>query len=398
MPYGIKHVGDKYCVYNKETGESRGCSDTLDMANKHIAAMYANEKCLDLPQCQCGTCLAIRKDYSDIDGLSVEDVITAAVERIKAWFKSPTNDGSMITSVKQADGRTRVFMRTSNMFKDRHDEIITSEAHKEYEQYVASSKDYPELWLWHTPGSRWGQADLVSFDDGFLTVSGLVDQGKEYIVDGLGSYKGDLGVSHGFKGISIQGKGYIDFYRTFEVSPLPRQEAANIWTAVMIAEERTKAMGLQDKHKKFFETLHVPTEVIAGWDASNKDLSSLLKDAGIEYKEIDEDQATPPAAVIPVAATTPVAVAEAPNGSTSATLDDVLNAVKALASKVELVETAQKGFDKAQKDLLASAMQAELVPGRGFVASKEGDPPSETEKKETDDWLLDLITSGGARN
>jgi hypothetical protein len=44
MPYEIRKKGDKWCVHNKDTGESKGCSDSEKMAKKHMDAMYANEK------------------------------------------------------------------------------------------------------------------------------------------------------------------------------------------------------------------------------------------------------------------------------------------------------------------------------------------------------------------
>jgi hypothetical protein len=77
--------------------------------------------------------------------------------------------------VKQADGRMRWYARYSNNFKDRDGEIITEAAHKEYIDWAASGGVYPELWLWHTPGTRFGQADWLDYASGFTHASGLVD-------------------------------------------------------------------------------------------------------------------------------------------------------------------------------------------------------------------------------
>src|SRR3972149_9631715 len=44
MPYEIRKEGSKWCVYNKDTGKSTGCSTSEKMAKKHLAALYANEK------------------------------------------------------------------------------------------------------------------------------------------------------------------------------------------------------------------------------------------------------------------------------------------------------------------------------------------------------------------
>lgn len=43
MPYALKKKGDEWCVYNKETGESKGCSSTRAMGIKHMRALYATE-------------------------------------------------------------------------------------------------------------------------------------------------------------------------------------------------------------------------------------------------------------------------------------------------------------------------------------------------------------------
>ena len=43
MPYAIRKKDNKWEVYNKETGESKGLSDTLHRAIGHMRALYAAE-------------------------------------------------------------------------------------------------------------------------------------------------------------------------------------------------------------------------------------------------------------------------------------------------------------------------------------------------------------------
>lgn len=43
MPYDIRKIDGKYCVVNKQTGRNTGCSDSLEMATKHLRALYAAE-------------------------------------------------------------------------------------------------------------------------------------------------------------------------------------------------------------------------------------------------------------------------------------------------------------------------------------------------------------------
>lgn len=43
MPYNIRKVDGKWCVFNKQTGRNTGCSDSLEMATRHLRALYAAE-------------------------------------------------------------------------------------------------------------------------------------------------------------------------------------------------------------------------------------------------------------------------------------------------------------------------------------------------------------------
>lgn len=43
MPYKLVKRGDKYCVINKDTGKSKGCSVSRAMGVKHLRALYAAE-------------------------------------------------------------------------------------------------------------------------------------------------------------------------------------------------------------------------------------------------------------------------------------------------------------------------------------------------------------------
>lgn len=43
MPYEIKKSGDKWEVINKDTKQSKGKSVSLEMAKRHMRALYAAE-------------------------------------------------------------------------------------------------------------------------------------------------------------------------------------------------------------------------------------------------------------------------------------------------------------------------------------------------------------------
>lgn len=43
MPYKLRKMGKKYCVFNEDTGENKGCSDSHEMGIKHMRALYVHE-------------------------------------------------------------------------------------------------------------------------------------------------------------------------------------------------------------------------------------------------------------------------------------------------------------------------------------------------------------------
>ena len=48
----------------------------------------------------------------------------------------------------------------------------------------------PELWLWHTPKWRLGEADWLAYDDsGFALASGTIDRGKEIVAEQIAKQK-----------------------------------------------------------------------------------------------------------------------------------------------------------------------------------------------------------------
>lgn len=442
MPYEMRKKGSRYCVYNKDTGESKGCSASKEMGLRHMRALYANAGGKDEAgqaiaagdSCSCDICLCLDQYDSLVEELDEKSVAQQVIDGLKGFFtvdghpKRPSTD-QPIVAFKQADGRVRVMMRVSNNFKDRHNEIITEAAHKEYEAYVKETGDYPEFRLWHVPVSRWGQADLVSFDDGFLTVSGLADPGFEEVGLALATNK-EMGVSHGFKGISVL-SGEVNWYRMFESSPLPRDEAANYWTNVELVKQLEKGMALADKHKTFFTSLGVPADKIAQWDTESKSLQGMLKEAGIEFKELGDEkpagnsngkeeeqsaakpaqentQQTSEAAQGTSGETVEVTLPDGtkalvPAGSVSRQPDAMAGApdwAKALMSKLQGVEEKNKELEAGLKGLAASgtdSWEAAIQQGKGFVASKEGSAPSGQEVATQDAWekeLAALLTGG----
>lgn len=172
----------------------------------------------------------------------------------------------------------------SNNFEDRDGEIFTQKA---IDQYVARVDrgivPPPELWVWHTPGTRIGQAAWVGRHGHFVMAAGEFDEtpqaqaAKAYYQ----RHAQKTGVSHGFTfpAATFDGKHYHDF-NTFEITLLPRDAEANRFTSL----EGVKAMALDEKKR-------ANLEAVFGKEQAEKILNDLeargkaLEETGVAFKD-----------------------------------------------------------------------------------------------------------------
>jgi len=125
---------------------------------------------------------------------------------------------------------------------DNPPDILSSYSHKDFIERVEKGVvPYPELWHWHTKGTRWGEADWLAYDEdnGVVWASGLIDRGHEKEALALMKSDEEIGVSHGMKDVErdTHDKQVIARYTTYEISDLPLRRAANKMTALFIAEK-----------------------------------------------------------------------------------------------------------------------------------------------------------------
>lgn len=73
MPYVVRKNGSQYCVYNKDTGDKKGCHDSRDKANKQMGLLYGIES---------GSLKARKKD--DETGLE-EEILLAGYKDTMAY-------------------------------------------------------------------------------------------------------------------------------------------------------------------------------------------------------------------------------------------------------------------------------------------------------------------------
>lgn len=191
----------------------------------------------------------------------------------------------------------------SNNFEDRDGEIFTAKAIDDYVARVDMGiVPPPELWVWHLPGTRIGQADWVDRHDHFVIAMGTFDdtpQGQK-ARDYYAQQTGKKNLSHGFKfaigagysGGDFDGKHFHKF-NTFEISLLPRGTEANMFTSL----EGVKAMAKEVTEAKKAEIL-----AVFGEDDGKRILENLtakgkaLEELGVAYKDFVEVDPVTPAA------------------------------------------------------------------------------------------------------
>lgn len=123
------------------------------------------------------------------------------------------------------------FSAWTNNFEDRDGEIFASRAIDGYIRRVdAKVVPLPELWLWHTPGTKCGRALFVDRVGAFAVAMGKFDDstwGKAAKAF-FNQRDAEFGVSHGFAYQDRYKVGNVYHqFNTFEISPLPADVAAN---------------------------------------------------------------------------------------------------------------------------------------------------------------------------
>lgn len=193
--------------------------------------------------------------------------------------------------------------RYSNNFRDDDNppEIISEKSHKRFVEMVDNKEaPMPELWLWHVPEWKLGQATEVAYDDsGFAIAVGYFDKGAEPVAEWLSKQK-DLLVSHGMPPWSIkrdkEDKSVIIEHQTREISPLPGWAAANKITGFVVLdnahnENKGEAeMSIPDKKKKsLIQEWKIDPSLLDRLEQQNATDAQKATEEGREYKEISEE-------------------------------------------------------------------------------------------------------------
>lgn len=316
----------------------------------------------------------------------MEDLSGVSFKELGLPDDSPEST-SAFSAFKNASGQWRWLAVTTNKYEDREGEIFSERAHKAYVAYVDESKDYPELWLWHTPGTRCGKGDLVDYCDGFVIHSGYFDAGKEDIAQSLARKSMELRVSHGYQYLEGDEKdGIYDVYKTFEVSPLPAGVEANAWTTFETNLKEVKLMGFNEK-KRAFLVEHMGEERVSSLEGRLGELAKEIEASGVSFKDLSEALEEKPAVTEVAKPEEKVGetVGEKPAGEPEPNpLLAISEQLTTIGAQVQTLATAQKELVDGLDARVDTAIQAALGVRRRDPAAT-GLRPTESEKNLVDE-------------
>jgi hypothetical protein len=220
--------------------------------------------------------------------------------RLEKSGHKPKIKESGLSVWKDEDGTYRWFARYSNNFRDDDNpsEIISKQSHINFVDMVdKGAVPLPELWHWHTKGTKWGQAEWVAFDEdsGIALAAGIVLAGHEKEAEALANIDEEIGVSHGMPSSSIRydddDKSVITYHITKEISDLPLWAAANKLTSFTIIKE--SEMSIPSHKKDYLARIGLSEQEINDIEEGNASAAKLAKDEGIESKEANAETTEP---------------------------------------------------------------------------------------------------------
>lgn len=252
--------------------------------------------------------------------------------------------------------------RYSNNIRDDDNppEIISAKSHRRFVELVDKGlAPLPELWLWHIPDWKWGQAKSVAYDDdGFAIAMGTVDKGCEPVAEWAMAQK-DLLTSHGMPRPIIrrdpEDPTIIIEHETREISPLFDWAAANKRTGFYIFDlSATKEDDMAIPAHKRDELLKagLAQEVLDALEAKNAAEAKEVKDAGLQTKDAQQPATEQPAATQPAATPEPAPATDAPEQplTADAIAGAIVAAFKPINERLEALEGQVKELSRSEEE------------------------------------------------
>lgn len=178
----------------------------------------------------------------------------------------------------------------TNAYKDRDGEHFATDAIYQDVQRMWKSRQFPELWFWHIPGTKHGKATWAGTIGRFAVAIGVFDD-----TPAAQSFKRYYRqrppeLSHGFYFNPKERKdGVYQDYRTFEISTLPVGKASNPLTVFSVKSEDSSMNNLTpDQFAELVKAVGTDEAVkmiAAGVNATKE------ADQSFAFKAAEEDKA-----------------------------------------------------------------------------------------------------------
>jgi hypothetical protein len=287
MPYKVFTEDNRYCVHKKNPdgskGKKIGCHDSRGDANKQMSALYAAEK-------ESATLFT-----------SFLDNVQKSINTVKSALGLTDDEeaGSMLIWKDKTTGKYMWLTRYSNNFRDEDNppEIIAEASHRRFVKLVDNKEaPMPELWLWHVPEWKLGEATWLAYDDsGFALSAGYFSPGLEKAAEWLSKQK--FKTSHGMPVSTIKrdpdDSSIIVEHISREISALPSEFAANTRGTNFIVLEEAEMAIPKEKRDALIEEWNIKPELLDEIERLNAAEADKAVEEDVERKETtEEDQDT----------------------------------------------------------------------------------------------------------
>lgn len=295
--------------------------------------------------------LAAVKEYSEEKAVNEDGLFNRIWERIQTRL-TPEKEQQAFTVFKTTDGKDHWIARYTNNFKDRDNEIISEKALSDYVTRVNMGVvPKPELWDWHTKGTRHGQADDVFGIGHFVYAIGHYDDteiGKQAAAYDRKHAK-EIALSHGFTAPKWSFKdGIYEVANTFEITKLPKGRESNPYTKFEEIQKMELTAERESHLRKIYDS-KIVDEIKAEAEKHGKALEALE----VAYKDFP--------------AVTPT-VAKEQDSSTAAMLLELTKAQGEMAQLLALVAQARKTEKEAYEAALTAEKQSHQKAIEGYAA------------------------------
>lgn len=389
MPWKIEpNSAGKPCVILESTGETITCHDTQEEAQRHMAALYASEsqktgievdalkaaKSYSFSQPSIPTGERKVKHKEPAMFIAAPRTDETLLEKLGRVFKSSLKPGQTIFRGK--DGKRGMFLITSNSYKDRDDETLTSGALQRYAESCwkddgSFHSDNPLL-FWHDDNLIMGEIVFTAFESPFLIeVAKEIDDPIAHVLWDFAEANGDnAGTSHRFGYLEedrTEDGEFKDIVTKIETTYLPeKQFAANGLTYAGVIKAMDKAK------ETYFDKIFASFGGIEGAsDELKKGKNALVKKlqaAGVNHKaRKNKAEDDPEEEDDEKAEDTPPDMEEADEEDTKAgSLEDLAELVAAMQSLLMDMLDAQGGAVEAEM-----ALKKEVTALKQVNATKE---------------------------